>query len=103
MRLTKWSHDNPRHPFNHLGGQSTRKDCDWSLLTYEDAVRFAKSVSNYTIFKHSHSRMFIAIADRGWLPDLLQYLSHSNRSFHDAVDIHNRAQSRLQRRQEKKA
>lgn len=95
-----WHHANPKHPFNHMGA-SAGKTSDWSLLTFEEALDYVKTIGNYTIFKNQHSRMFVHVTEAGWLMHVLPYISHSNRSYTEAVEFHNRAMDRLQRRQAK--
>lgn len=94
------SHPNPKHPFNHIGKNGT-KHADWSLLTFEEALDYVKPIGNYTVFKHQHSRMFIHCTEAGWLLHLLPYIAHSQRSYSEAVELHNRAMDRLQRKQAK--
>ena len=99
--MKRHSHHNPKHPFNHIGGRGGSKLADWSLLTFEEALDYVKSIGNYGIFKHQHGRMFIHCTEAGWLLHLLPYIAHSNRSYLEAVELHNRAMDRLQRKQAK--
>jgi hypothetical protein len=76
----------------------TRKELP---ATYDEVLAIVKTIGNYSIFKNSHARLFQHAADQGWLMYLLPYVSHSQRSYHDAVGIHNRAMDRAQRKEAK--